>query len=254
MLILLSPAKKLDLENEFKLKKTSFPDFLDKTKILAQILKEKTPKDLKELMKISDNIAELNYNRYQDFNLSNVEKLYVAISSFAGEVYNGLDAKTLSNNELEYANNNLRILSGLYGLLRPFDQIQPYRLEMGTKLENPEGKNLYDFWQSLITEKINNDFSTQIINLASNEYFKAVKFKSLKQDIITPAFFENKNGEYKTIMMYAKKARGLMARYIIKNKIKNWEALKFFNYDNYIFNARLSDLDCKNKKLVFTRG
>ncbi|MFZ8865072.1 MAG: YaaA family protein, partial [Rickettsiales bacterium] len=154
----------------------------------------------------------------------------------------------------EYASENLRILSGLYGILKPFDQIQPYRLEMGTKLANEKGKNLYDFWQATLTQKVNQAKGNVIINLASQEYFKVLNHKQLNKNIITPLFYDYKNGQYKAIMMYAKKARGMMARYIIKNKITQWEQIKFFNYENYIFNEELSNFDCKNKKIVFTRS
>lgn len=205
-------------------------------------------------MNISEKIAKLNYDRYQNFEFNKSNKLYSAIYSFAGEVYNGLDAKTLSNEELEFTNNNVRILSGLYGILRPFDQIHPYRLEMGTKLKNNKGNNLYDFWQDIITEKINEEKTDFIINLASNEYFNVINSKKISKNIITPLFYENKGGEYKTVMIYAKKARGMMTRYIVKNKITNWNNIKHFNSEDYIFNEELSNFDCKNKKIVFTRG
>jgi len=253
--VLLSPAKKLDLKAEHNSKKSSFPEFLGETSELIKILKGKSANDLKELMHISDNIAELNEQRYQNFKTGETkENAYPAALTFAGEVYNGLNARDFSEKELNFANQNLRILSGLYGLLKPSDLIQAYRLEMGSKLNNPAGKNLYRFWQEKLTKHINDAEQEVIINLASNEYFKALKENELKSAIITPVFQDFKNGSYKTIMMYAKKARGLMARYIIKNEIRNWQKIKFFDSEGYIFNPDMSDLDCKNKKLVFTRG
>ncbi len=254
MLILLSPAKKLNLNHNIKSKKVTLPDFFHETKLLINILKQQPVAELKKLMQISNNIAELNYTRYQNFSLDNDTNLYDAIYSFAGEVYQGLAATSFSETDLEYASENLRILSGLYGILKPFDQIQPYRLEMGTKLANEKGKNLYDFWQEKLTQKVNQAKGDVIINLASQEYFKVLNHKQLNKNIITPLFYDYKNGQYKAIMMYTKKARGMMARYIIKNKITQWEQIKFFNYENYIFNEELSNFDCKNKKIVFTRS
>jgi len=211
--------------------------------------------DIKNLMGVSDNIAKLNEERYQEFKLGETKKnAHPAILTFAGEVYNGLQANSLNEQEIDFANDNLRILSGLYGILKPCDLIQAYRLEMGSHLANPAGKNLYNFWQEKLTKYLNDKEQNIIVNLASNEYFKAVKEKELEAPIITPVFKEFKNGDYKAIMMYAKKARGLMARYIIQNKIENWQKIKNFNLEGYIFNPEMSDLDCKNKKLVFTRG
>lgn len=256
MIVVISPAKKLNLSPEIKSEKGSTPYFLNKSGDLMQILKKLSIDQIKNLMKVSDNIANLNFDRYKTLTTSGEElknNSYIAILTFAGEVYNGLDANSFSNTELEFANQNLRILSGLYGVLKPLDRIQPYRLEMGTKLTNNAGNNLYKFWQSDLTDYFNKINSNFIINLASTEYFSALNEKNLKADIITPIFKDYKNGSYKVIMMYAKKARGLMAKHIIKNKITDWRQLQNFNVEKYKFNSKMSEIDGKDKKLVFTR-
>jgi len=254
MLTLLSPAKKLETSKLNLSLELTLPEFNIDTKKILAVLKNKSVADLQKLYSVSKEIAELNFQRFKDFDHDyKEENTKASLFMFAGEVYNGLDANNFSNQELDFANSNLRILSGLYGILRPLDKINPYRLEMGTKCAIGSCKNLYEFWQNNITEYINNTENKVIINLASTEYFKVVKEKKLKARIVTPVFKDFKNGEYKIIMMYAKKARGLMANYIVKNKITEWQNLKLFNYEGYRFHPEMSDIDNINKKLVFIR-
>ncbi len=254
MLTLLSPAKKLETSKLNLSLELTLPEFNIDTKKILAVLKNKSVDDLQKLYSVSKEIAELNFQRFRDFDHDyKEENTKASLFMFAGEVYNGLDANNFSNQELDFANSNLRILSGLYGILRPFDKINPYRLEMGTKCAIGSCKNLYEFWQDNITEHINKTNNKVIINLASTEYFKVVKEKKLKANIVTPIFKDFKNGEYKIIMMYAKKARGLMANYIVKNKITEWQNLKLFNYEGYKFHPEMSDIDNINKKLVFIR-
>ena len=254
MLILVSPAKTLDFEQPALTKEHSQSDFLTSSQELIQVCQQLTPADIASLMKVSDKIAGLNAARFgqwqPNLNLDNAKQ---AIFAFRGDVYTGFDADTLSETEITQTQSQLRILSGLYGLLRPLDLILPYRLEMGTSLANPKGKNLYEFWGDTLTEAVNkalveheNDI---IINLASNEYFKAIKVKKLQGQLITPAFKDCKKGEYKVISFYAKKARGLMARYIIENKLEKAEDLKSFNISGYYFDAESS----LKGELVFKR-
>lgn len=253
MLLLISPAKTLDFEPT-GLKQKTKPRFLKESQALVDVLKKKSPNDIKKLMKVSDKIATLNVDRYQNFktpfNLKNAKQ---AMYAFRGDVYTGLDADSFNEKEIAFAQDHLRILSGLYGLLKPLDLMQPYRLEMGTKLSNGHGKNLYEFWDDKITKVINKDLkatgSKAIINLASNEYFKSVNAKELKGDLYNIAFKEEKNGQFKIVAFFAKKARGMMCHYIIKNKIKNPKHLIGFDYDNYVFNEDLSS----ERELVFTR-
>ena len=254
MLVLLSPAKKLNDKIEFFSELSKKPCFINESKILLDRLKKLKIEDFSSLMGVSEKIAELNYGRYQslDFNDYEREALPSAFA-FAGEVYNGLDIGSFSEEELERANDGIRILSGFYGILQPLDLMRAYRLEMGTKLENSRGKNLYEFWGNRVLNYINEIEDECLINLASAEYFKVVKEKKIEADIITPIFKENKNGSYKVVMMYAKKARGMMARYIVKNKIKNWKSLKLFDIEGYKFSEELSSLDGKNKILTFIR-
>lgn len=253
MLLLISPAKTLDFEpTGFKQKTKS--RFLKESQVLIDVLKKKSPNDIKKLMKVSDKIATLNVDRYQNFktpfNLKNAKQ---AMYAFRGDVYTGLDADSFNEKEIAFAQDHLRILSGLYGLLRPLDLMQPYRLEMGTKLSNGHGKNLYEFWDDKITKVINKDLkatgSKAIINLASMEYFKSVQSKDLKGDLYNIAFKEEKNGQFKIVAFFAKKARGMMCHYIIKNKITNPKHLVGFDYDNYVFNENLSS----EREFVFTR-
>ena len=235
MLLLISPAKTLDFE-PMGLKQKTKPRFLKESQVLVDVLKKKSVDDIKKLMKVSDKIATLNVDRYQNFktpfNLKNAKQ---AMFAFRGDVYTGLDADSFNEKEIAFAQDHLRILSGLYGLLKPLDLMQPYRLEMGTKLSNGHGKNLYEFWDDKITKVINKDLkatgSKAIINLASNEYFKSVKSKDLKGDLYNIAFKEEKNGQFKIVAFFAKKARGMMCHYIIKNKITNPKHLIGFDYD-----------------------
>lgn len=254
MLTLISPAKKLDLDPIDNPIAPTEPVLFSQTQILARTAKTQTVADLKKLMHLSDNLAELNAERYKAFRLngrSNSAK--PAALTFNGDVYGGLDAKTLSAKEMQYAQKHLRILSGLYGLLKPMDAIQPYRLEMGIRLENPRGKNLYEFWGNRISKALVNELADHkddtIINLASIEYFKAVDAKSLNSRIITPSFLNIKEGKARALMFYAKRARGLMSRWIIENKIDRADDLLDFNVEGYKINKKLSESD----KLVFTR-
>ncbi|WP_063655428.1 peroxide stress protein YaaA [Aliivibrio fischeri] len=240
MLIVVSPAKTLDYETPLPTSAFTQPDFISDSAELIKACRTLTPVDIAKLMKVSDKIASLNVVRFEEWSTTfTQENARPALFAFKGDVYTGLDANSLSESEIEYAQTNLRMLSGLYGLLKPLDLMQPYRLEMGTKLENGRGSNLYQFWGSLITNKLNQELEAQgsetLVNLASNEYFKSVKPKELKADIVTPVFKDCKNGQYKIISFYAKKARGLMARFIIQNKISNVEELKSFDSDGYYF-------------------
>ena len=250
--ILLSPAKSIDT-NAKCLDHPTLPKFESEAEQLVLKLKKKTPKAIAELMSISDNLAQMNWSRFQNWNRMDANSNKIQpIFCFTGEVYRGLDAGSLNNAEIEYAQNAIRILSGLYGLLKPLDGISPYRLEMGTKL--PEGwkdKNLYQFWGDKLTNNIESelDENDAIINLASKEYSKAVHLKRFSQPIITPVFKDYKNGNLKTIMMYAKKARGAMARYIVQNKIEDLEDLKHYDVDSYIYDETLSN----ESEWVFTR-
>lgn len=244
MIALLSPAKTLDLENP-GFKANSTPIFKNRTKDLIDVLKKKKAKDIMDLMHVSEKLGQLNYGRFQQFADSyNRKNSRAAISAFKGDVFIGFDAETLSEEEINFANDRIRILSGLYGILRPLDKMQAYRLEMGTHLKTKLGKNLYEFWGSDIAKQINKDLkklkSTTIINLASNEYFKSVDKKALKGEIIDITFKEYKNGDLKFISFNAKKARGMMARYIVKEKPKNLNDLKGFNYERYSFNEEFS--------------
>ena len=254
MLIVVSPAKTLDYETPPKTKINTIPDYLDDSQQLINRLRRFSSLDIAELMKVSKKIADLNFDRYEAWNKKFTEKnAKQAALAFKGDVYTGLDAETFSAADFKFAQKHFRILSGLYGLLRPLDLMQPYRLEMGTKLETDRGKNLYEFWGSTITEGLNKQLkkskSKHLINLASNEYFKAVKPKELDAEIITPEFKEFKNGDYKMIGIYAKKARGMLSRYIIKNKLTDPEDIKSFNDEGYKFNKKLSN----GNKWVFTR-
>ncbi len=254
MLIVISPAKTLDYETTPKTGVFTIPEYLGKSQQLINRLRNFSSLDISELMHVSTKIADLNFDRYESWKKPFTQKnAKQAILAFKGDVYTGLDAETFMAADFKFAQNHLRVLSGLYGLLRPLDLMQPYRLEMGTKLKTDKGKNLYDFWGSDITEGLNQQLkknkSNILINLASNEYFKSVKPKELNAEIITPAFKEFKNGEYKMIGIYAKKARGLLSRYIIQNKLDDPEDIKLFNEDGYRFNKTLS----KGNTWVFSR-
>lgn len=240
MLILLSPSKSMDFSMPTAGIFTN-PDFLVDSKELIKTLKKLSQEDISSLMKLSHKLTELNFQRYKEFSIPfNIDNAKQAGYAFQGDVYDGLVFNKLSNEDVEFAQKHLRILSGLYGLLRPLDLIQPYRLEMGTRLKNMRGKNLYDFWGEKISKKINNSEQDLIINLASNEYYKVVKPKLLKAKVISPAFKEYKNGKYSIVMLYAKQARGLMAQFVIKNKLNNADDLKSFNLSGYSYNEKLS--------------
>jgi len=255
MTILLSPAKSLDLDFKNKIGENKTPVFKKECLELVKILKKKSRGEIKNLMSLSDNLSELNYNRYQDFSNDFTEKnSKQAIFAFTGDVYKSFDSLSLSEADIKYADEHIKILSGLYGLISPLDYIQPYRLEMGTRLENKKGANLYHFWQEVLTDYLNKNADDIIINLASGEYIKAVKIKSLNKIFVDIDFKDRKNGQYKTIGINAKKARGKMARYLVTNRIENIDTIKKFSEDEYMFNAELSNLDSKSQKLVFTRG
>ncbi|MGV8945526.1 MAG: peroxide stress protein YaaA [Lutibacter sp.] len=252
MKIIISPAKSLDYETPIPTKQFTQGIFLEEALKINTVLKNKSPKQLSELMSISPNLGELNWRRNQSWELPfTLENSRQAIYAFSGEVYTGLDAYSLSPNQLNQLQHKLRILSGQYGLLKPLDLMQPYRLEMGTKLKVGNKENLYRFWDTTITEKLNAELADNelFINLASQEYFKAVKPDLLKVPIITPVFKDFRNGELKTIAFFSKKMRGLMVRFIIDNNIETKEDLKIFNEKGYAFDANLSS---KNE-LVFTR-
>jgi len=254
MITLLSPAKTLDYDTPERIEDLSIPQFSLDANRLIRILKKKSVDDIKGLMHISDDLAKLNRARYKNFKKDYTdENSKSAISAFKGDVYVGLDAATLDEEDLKFANEHIRILSGLYGILLPFDRMQPYRLEMGTKLENKKGTNLYHYWGDSISKALNKELKAQesdvILNLASMEYFKAVDKKKLKARVINVDFREEENGELKFKSFFAKKARGLMARYIIKNRIDDVESLAGFDYENYRFAEEHSTEDT----LLFVR-
>lgn len=254
MLMLVSPAKSLDEQTAVQTKVQSQAAFVDQSSKLVDELKQLGPVDIGQLMSISDKLAELNYDRFQAWQYPfDEKKAKQAAWLFKGDVYQGLDAYSLSEKQVEYLQNHLRILSGLYGLLKPCDAILPYRLEMGTKFNNQRGKDLYAFWGNQISELLNQQLDEQesktIVNLASNEYFKAVKTKAINGRIVTPIFKDWKNGQYKIISFYAKKARGLMARYAADNLVENAEDLKCFEVEGYRFDAESSS----ESEWVFTR-
>ena len=240
MKIVISPAKSLDFESALPTSQYTQPLFLEQSKKLNAILKKKKPRALSKLMSISDNLAELNWERNQQFSLPfTPENARPAVYSFNGDVYQGLDAYTIPEKNLEKLQDILRILSGLYGVLKPLDLIQPYRLEMGTQLKVGRKKNLYEFWQKQLTDHLNGELEDGelFINLASNEYFGAVNEKKLKVPVITPIFKDWKNDSLKVISFFAKKARGSMVRYILDTNAQTLEDLKGFNYDDYHYSA-----------------
>ena len=254
MLIVISPAKTLDFETPPKVPAFTMPDFLDDSAELIDELREFEPYQLSDLMGISPKLADLNSNRYHNWSLPfTADNAKQSVLAFKGDVYSGLDADNLTTGDLQFAQAHLRILSGLYGVLKPLDLMQPYRLEMGTKLKNRRGKDLYDFWDDRINKTLNAEMGEQdnpvLVNLASNEYFKSVKPEKLNARIITPTFKEERNGDYKFISFTAKKARGLMSRYIISNRLSDPEDIKGFDLEGYRYNAALSDID----RPVFTR-
>lgn len=254
MFIVISPAKSLDYESELPTEQFTQPRLLDDSARLIEEARKLSASQLGQLMHISEKLSQLNVDRFRDwqadFDLHNARQ---AIYAFTGDVYTGLDATSLSAAEIKFAQQHLRMLSGLYGLLRPLDLMMPYRLEMGTKLKNERGDNLYQFWGDRITERLREDMQAEkskiLVNLASDEYYKSVNEKILDCEIIKPVFLDQKNGKYKVISFYAKKARGLMSRFIIQNKLKKIEQLKDFNVDGYYFDAENSN----DQELVFKR-
>lgn len=248
MKIVISPAKTLDFETPAQTNIHSQPAYLEQSQQLIDELKVLSVSDIATLMKLSDKLSSLNMARFGSwatpFNQDNAKQ---ALLAFKGDVYTGLNAESFSEKDFEFAQQSLRILSGLYGLLKPLDLIQAYRLEMGTKFANSQGKDLYQFWGNQLTDALNQEFSKDsdpvLVNLASNEYFKAVKAKELQARIITPIFKDWKNGQYKIISFYAKKARGLMTAYIIQNQLTEPEQLKGFNADGYYFSPENSKGD-----------
>ncbi len=254
MLAVISPAKKLDFETEPRSAEHTLPEFLDQSDILVEKARTLSRAELGRTMKLSDKLADLNYRRFQDyatpFTLANAKQ---AALVFNGDTYIGLDAQTLDDADMEFAQDHLRILSGLYGLLRPLDLIQPYRLEMGARFLPPRGGNLYGFWDGRLTDAINKTIAGQtdpsVINLASVEYFKAVHEDDLEAPVITPVFKEVKSGVAKVWGLFAKRARGAMARHIIKNRLQTPEDIKSFNWDGYVFRPELTE----GNSWVFTR-
>lgn len=252
MLMVVSPAKTLDYESELPTDQFTQPDMLNEAQELIEQLKELSPSQVASLMGLSDKLADLNVGRFahwsQPFTPENARP---AMFAFKGDVYTGLDAYSFKKADIDFAQKQLRMLSGLYGLLKPLDLMQPYRLEMGTKFKNHRGDNLYQFWGDTITEKLNAEMKEGevLLNLASNEYFKSVNKKALKGQVITPVFKDEKNGQYKIISFYAKKARGLMAAYVIKNRIKDAEKVKAFDVAGYRFSEEMS----KPTEWVFIR-
>lgn len=245
MLIVISPAKTLDFETPPHVEQYTQAAFLKKSESLIDELSTKSPAEIEKLMKVSPALAELNVERYhhwsRPFKPSNAKQ---AVLAFKGDVYGGLQAEKFDQQMIQYAQQHLRILSGLYGVLRPLDLIQAYRLEMGTKLANPEGENLYEFWGDSITNSINKQLkaidSKILLNLASNEYFKSIEKKKVAAEIVSPVFKDWKNGEYKLISFFAKKARGSMAAWVIKNQVSELEKLKKYRLDGYRYSAKLS--------------
>lgn len=255
MLIVISPAKSLDYKTKPTTSEYTIPEFLTESEKLVSKLQKMSAKKLSNLMNISADLGNLNYERYQTWHLPfTPENAKQAVLAFNGDVYTGLDAPTLSEEKLKLVQQKLRILSGLYGVLKPLDLMQPYRLEMGTKFGVARAKDLYSFWGNKITKKvqeaINETGSKILVNLASNEYFKSIDEKKLDAEIVSPAFKDMKNGEYKMISFFAKKARGLMTRFILENNIDNAGDLQAFDAEGYVFNPRLSNPG----KPVFTRG
>lgn len=252
MKLVISPAKSLDFETQLPTTKSTEAQFLSASERLNKLLKKKSAKNLSKLMSISDALGQLNYQRNQEWELPfNTDNSRPAIYAFSGDVYRALDAYTIPEDKIQQVQDKVRIISGLYGLLKPLDLMQPYRLEMSTKFPVGKHKNLYEFWKKDIVKALNTDLEKGelLLNLASNEYFKAIDIKALKVPVVTANFKDFKNGEYKTIMTFAKLARGYMTRYIIDTDAKSLDDIKGFNYEGYGFSEPMStDTD-----LVFTR-
>lgn len=252
MKLVLSPAKSLNYESKLPTTKTSESCFLAEAERLNKLLKKKSARSLSKLMSISDNLGQLNYERNQDWQLPfTKENSRQAIYAFSGDVYRGVDAYNISKDKINSLQDTVRIISGLYGILKPLDVIMPYRLEMGTKFPVGKNKNLYEFWKKKIVQQLNDDLEDDelFLNLASNEYFKAIDTKALKVPVITASFKDLKNGEYKMIMTFAKLARGYMTRYIIDTNAKTLNDIKGFNYEGYGFSEAMST----ETDLVFIR-
>ena len=254
MKIILSPAKSLDYQTPASTQTFTQPGFLEESQSLIDQLQTLSPEKVSGLMHISEKLGELNYQRFQDWSLPlSTDTAKQCMFAFTGDVYQGLDAQSMTDGDINFAQQHLRILSGLYGLLKPLDLMLPYRLEMGTKLSNTRGNHLYDFWGTQLTEALNAELGTEavpcLINLASNEYSKAVNLKQISAEVITPVFKDEKNGTYKIISFYAKKARGLMSRYIITNRITRAKDLKGFDLGGYCYNPEVSAAN----DWVFTR-
>lgn len=254
MLILISPAKTLDYQSPLATQRFTQPELLDHSQQLIDVARRLSDAEIADLMSISSKLAALNATRFHDWHPDfTPENARQAILAFKGDVYTGLEAETFSEADFDFAQQHLRMLSGLYGVLRPLDLMQPYRLEMGTRLENACGKDLYSFWGETITHKLNEAIAAQgdniVINLASDEYFKAVKPGKLNAEIIKPVFLDEKNGKFKVISFYAKKARGLMSRFIIEKRLTKPEQLQDFNSEGYFFDDAASG----PTELVFKR-
>jgi cytoplasmic iron level regulating protein YaaA (DUF328/UPF0246 family) len=249
MIVVLSPSKSMDMEPA-KVVDCSQSKFISQSKKLVTAARKLSRKELMEFMDISEKLAELNHQRFKNWQPPfSTENAKQAVFAFTGDVYDGLDATTLKKRDINFAQSHLRILSGLYGLLRPLDLIQPYRLEMGRPLETRSAQNLYEFWRDTITDTLNTEKGDVLVNLASQEYFKAIDAGKLEKEIVSPVFKDEKNGKLKIISFYAKKARGTMARYLIKNRIADMDGMLGFSEDGYAYNPELS----KPNKPVFTR-
>ncbi|MBA7931891.1 peroxide stress protein YaaA [Klebsiella sp. RHBSTW-00215] len=254
MLILISPAKTLDYQSPLATARYTQPELLEYSQELIGIARQLSAPQIGKLMSISDKLADLNATRFHDWHPDfTPDNARQAILAFKGDVYTGLQAETFSEADFDFAQQHLRMLSGLYGVLRPLDLMQPYRLEMGIKLENAKGKDLYQYWGEVITDKLNQALKALgddvVINLASDEYFRSVKTKQLEGQLIKPVFLDEKNGKFKVISFYAKKARGLMSRYIIENRLTKPEQLINFDSEGYFFDADASD----KSEMVFKR-
>lgn len=253
MKILISPAKTLDYNSNIQLNLQSEPIFIEKANQIAKVMMEINTNGIAKLMSVSTQLANLNFERYQHW-FHNETPLRQAVLAFKGDVYQGLEPETFTQSDMEYAQDHLRILSGLYGMLRPADLIKPHRLEMGTHLEFDHYKNLYQYWSNTLTKKLDEELKSTtnrlVVNLASKEYASAINFKDLSAKVISPEFKDFKGGQYKIISFFAKKARGRMAAFLIRNRINDLNDISAFSEDGYIYNAQLS----KAGKPVFTRG
>jgi cytoplasmic iron level regulating protein YaaA (DUF328/UPF0246 family) len=250
MKIIISPAKSLDFTTKPQVADFTNPQFLEKTERLHKVLKTKSAKSIAKLMDLSEKLSELNRQRYQDFNQPSAP-LKQAVFVFSGDVYLGLDAYSLGQSQTQILQDNVRILSGFYGLLKPLDNIQAHRLEMGTKLKIGRADNLYQFWGKTVTKELSESLQKDepLVNLASKEYFQVIQKKQIANSIVTPAFYDWKNGKYKIISFFAKKARGMMTRFVLDKKIEELEGLKSFDYGGYQFSSKNSTLE----KFIFQR-